>query len=189
MKTVTKIILSSCFFCYFGGIWIIISRFGLVKIITRYGLAELFDQIPKEFPQIKILYMVLAIYTILYIFVTYLIYKTSNRASNEQEQLQQDATFIKSYAERMQVILAQFERSEIKDTYVRRRLQTLSCQIASLPPTIVKNASIKSEIENIFDRLNSLLSDNCSLDPLSKAIDVAIDEINSIKRRSITVKY
>ena len=41
----------------------IASRFGLIKLITRYGLAESFDQIPKDFPQIKYLYIGLAVYT------------------------------------------------------------------------------------------------------------------------------
>lgn len=189
MKTVTKIIMCSCVFCYFAGIWMIASRFGLIKLITRYGLAESFEQIPKDFPQIKYLYIGLAVYTVLFAILTYILYKYSERTGKEQEQLQNEASIVVSYAERMNVLLSQYERSNNKDANIRQKLQTLSRQIASLPPAIVRNAVLKSEVANIVSNLQDLLSDNCSTETFSAAIDNARDAIDSVKRRSITTKY
>lgn len=189
MKTVTKIIMCSCLFCYFAGLWMIASRFGLIKLITRYGLAESFDQIPKDFPQVKYLYMGLAVYTLLYAILSYFIYKYSERTAKEQAQLQQEASIVVSYAERMNVLLSQYERSSIRDVKVRQKLQTLSRQIASLPPAVVRNASLKSEVTNTISSLQDLLADGCSADVFSSAIDNARDAIDSVKRRSITTNY
>lgn len=189
MKTVTKIIVCSCVFCYFAGLWIIASRFGLIKLATRYGLSESFNQIPKDFPQIKYLYIGLAIYTIFFAILFYILYKYSERTVIEQIQLQQETSIVVSYAERMKVLLSQYEHSSIKDTDVKQKLQTLSRQVSSLPPAVVRNASLKSEVANIVSNLQELLSDNCTGEAFTAAIDSARDAIDSVKRRSVTTKY
>ena len=167
----------------------IASRFGLMKLITRYGLSESFDQIPKDFPQIKYLYIGLAVYTVLFVALSYFIYKYSERTAKEQVQLQQEVSIVMSYTERMNVLLSQYEHSSIRDTKVRQKLQTLSRQIASLPPAVVRNASLKSEVTNIVGSLQELLADNSSTDIFSSAIDNARDAIDSVKRRSVTTNY
>lgn len=189
MKTVPKIIMYSCLFCYFAGLWMIASRFGLIKLVTRYGLAESFDQIPKDFPQIKYLYIGLAVYTVAFVILTYFIYKYSEGTAKEQIQLQQEISIVMSYSERMNVLLSQYERSNIKDTKVRQKLQILSRQIASLPPAVARNSSLKSEVTNVVSSLQDLLADNCSADIFSSAIEKARDAIDSVKRRSITTNY
>lgn len=189
MKTVTKIILCSCVFCYFAGLWMIASRFGLLKLITRYGLAESFDRIPKDFPQVRYLYALLVVYTVLFAILGYVIVKYSGRVTKEQEQLQQEVAVVVSYAERMNILLSQYERSNINNIKVKQRLQTLSRQIASLPPAVACNANMKLEVSNIVGELQKLLSDQCSIESFSAAIDNACDAIDSLKRRSIIVKY
>lgn len=179
----------SCLFCYFAGLWMIASRFGLIKLITRYGLAESFDQIPKDFPQVKYLYIGLAVYTVLFVILSYFIYKYSERTAKEQVQLQQEVSIVVSYAERMNLLLSQYERSSIKDAKQKQKLLTLSRQIASLPPAVVRNASLKSEVANTVSGLQNLLADNCSADVFSSAVDDARDAIDSVKRRSVTTNY
>ena len=188
MKTVTKITAWSCVFCYFAGFWIIASRFGLLKLVTKYGIAEAFDQIPKDFPQIKYLYIGLAVYTVLFILLSYIIIRYSEQAAKDQEQLQLKTAEIVSYAELMKTLCAQYERSDIKNTGVAQKLQTLSRQIASLPPAVVRNVNMQAEISNVIKNLQTLLSDKCTAESFSAAIDNARDAVDSIKRRSITIK-
>ena len=57
MKFISKVTIISCVCCYFGGLWFIASRFGLAKLLSRYGLSQAFNEIPKNFPQIKYLYL------------------------------------------------------------------------------------------------------------------------------------
>lgn len=188
MKFISKVTIISCVCCYFGGLWFIASRFGLAKLLSRYGLSQAFNEIPKNFPQIKYLYIGLAIYTMLFVIVTYMIYRYTEQTSKEQDQLQQESSVVVSYAECMNVLLAQYDRSSIKDVAVKQKLQKLSRQIASLPPAVVRNATLKSEVVNIVSALKDLLSDNCTGGTFGAAVDNASDAINSVKRRSVTVK-
>ena len=188
MKTVTKITLCSCLFCYFAGLWAIASRFGIVKLIMRYGLAESFDQIPADFPQVKYLYIGLAVYTVLFVLLSYILYRYSEGAVKEQETLQQESAVVVSYGERMKALLAQYNRSSTQDAKVRQKLQTLSRQIASLPPAVARNAGLKSEVANIVSGLQNLLTDGCASEAFAAAIDNARDAVDSVKRRSITTK-
>lgn len=189
MKSITKITLCSCFFCYFAGLWTIASRFGLVKLITKYGLSESFDQIPKDFPQIKYLYIGLAIYTIVFIILSYFIVRYCELTEKKQEQLQQEASVVASYSEEMSILLSQFECSEIKDAKTKQKLQSLSRKIASLPPMVARNTSFKTEVVTVINNLQDMLLDNSSVEAFSTAIDKAQKTIDSIKRRSVTVKY
>lgn len=188
MKTITKIIMYSCLFCYFAGLWIISSRFGLIKLITRYGLAESFHQMPKDFPQVKYLYIGLVGYSVLFLLLSYIIYKYSERSVNEQEQLQEEVYMVMSYTERLNNLLSQYDHSDIKDVNTKQKLQTLSRQIASLPPAVIRKVELKTVVSEIVDNLQHLLSDNCSIEAFSAAIDKARDTVDSIKRRSVTIR-
>lgn len=134
------------------------------------------------------MYIGLAIYTVLFVIVTYMIYRYTEQTSKEQDQLQQESSVVVSYAECMNVLLAQYDRSSIKDVAVKQKLQKLSRQIASLPPAVVRNATLKSKVVNIVSALKDLLSDNCTGGTFGAAVDNASDAINSVKRRSVTVK-
>lgn len=192
MKTVNKIILCSCIFCYLLGIWFIGSRFGLVKLISRYGLAEAFDRIPKDFPQFKYLYYGLAAYTLLYILVVWLIYRVIARQGKEQAQLQQEASEVTEYAEQMNSLLAQYNRyanvNRVSDNSIYRKLQALQRQIAALPPAVVRNAAMKSDLSAIVIQLRNILTDDCAEELFSNAIDKARDEVDALKRKSVTIK-
>lgn len=188
MKTVIKIILGSCIFYYFAGLWTIASRFGLVKIFVRYGVSESFDKIPEDFPQIKYLYIGLIVYTVVFILVAYLICKSGNRTVKEQEQLQQQSAEVASYAELMASLLSRYGRSQNCEPKVRQKLQMLSRQIASLPPAVVRNANMAAKVRSIINNLQDLHDNNCSSEVFSSAIDTAKDDIDSLKRLSVTIK-
>ena len=187
MKTTTKIISASCVFCYFAGLWIIATRFGLIKLISRYGVSELLDGIPKDFPQMKYLYIGLGVYTVLFAAISYFIIKYSEGAANEQTQLQQESGAVASYSESMNTLLAQYDRSDIKDTKKRQKLQLLQRSIASLPPAVIRTANLKSEVANTITGLQDLLADKASADSFAAAIDNALDTIDSVKRRCKTI--
>lgn len=189
MKTVTKITLWTCVFLYFAGLWVIASRFGLLKLISKYGLSQAFEQIPENFPQMKYLYIGLIAYTLIFAALVWLICRYTEQASKEQEQLQQEASVVVSYSERMYRLLATFERSEMNDAKTKQKLQNLTRRITSLPPAVTRNSSLNSEVSNIVGRLQDLLADGCTPQSFSSAIDNAIDNIDSVKRRCINLKY
>lgn len=189
MKTITKIICTSCVFCYFAGLWIIATRFGLIKLISKYGVSELLNGIPKDFPQMKYLYIGLGVYTILFAAISYFIVKYSEKTVNEQSKLQQETSVVVSLAETMNSLLAQYDRSDIKDTKVRQKLQLLQRNIASMPPAVAHTPNLKSEVANTISTLQDLLADKASNEAFSAAIDNALDMADSVKRRCKTIKY
>jgi len=188
MKTVTKIILGSCIFCYFAGIWIIASKFGLVKVFVRYGIADAFEKIPEDFPQIKYLYAGLIAYSIIFVLIAYFICKSSNKAAKEQEELQVQSAEVASYAELMTNLVSRYNRLQNRDARISQKLQMLSRQIASLPPAVVRNANMKSKVCNVITNLDNLLDGDCTPESFSSSIDMARDEIDSLKRISINIK-
>ena len=90
----------SCIFCYFAGLWIIASRFGIVKVFTKYNLSEAIDKIPENFPNIEYLYYGLAGYTFLFTIVTYIIYNVASQAGKEQDELQHQSCEVNNYTEK-----------------------------------------------------------------------------------------
>lgn len=165
------------------------SRFGLVKLIMRYGLSGSFDQIPKDFPQIKYLYVALAVYTVLFAILTYIIYRYCERTAKEQDRLQEEVVVAVSYTECMNVLMSQYQRSSINDAKINQKLQTLSRMIASMPPAIARDLELKSEVSSSINYLQTLLSDDCSREIFSAAIDKSYETIESVKRRCVNIKY
>jgi hypothetical protein len=156
MKIRRNIILFSCIFCYFAGLWIISTRFGLVKLLMRYGVSEAFDAIPKNFPQMIYLYYGLIGYTILFAIITYFIYKFVSKAWKEQEVLQQQANEIFNYAEEMNIIMSAYERyaksNNITDKEAGEKLKLIQRQISALPPAIVRNPAMSSNLSGIIKK-------------------------------------
>ena len=162
----------------------IASRFGLVKLVSKYGLTAAFTQIPKDFPQMKYLYMGMAAYTVLFVLLSILIVRFTNKASKEQEALQRESAKVASLEESMNVLVSRYGRSQAKDGKVMAELQTLTRKVSSLPPAVVRNAGMTSEVENILQTLQDMLADKCTAEAFSAAIREAQDAVDSIKRRS-----
>ena len=160
----------------------IASRFGLVKLVSKYGLTAAFTQIPKDFPQMKYLYMGMAAYTVLFVLLSILIVRFTNKASKEQEALQRESAKVASLEESMNVLVSRYGRSQAKDGKVMAELQTLTRKVSS--PAVVRNAGMNSEVENIIQTLQDMLADKCTAEAFSAAIREAQDAVDSIKRRS-----
>ena len=187
MKPVTKLILCACIIVYVAGLWKVIIEFGLDDLLAAYGIAALYGRLPEANVDLTGFYVAWAIYTVLFGLLTYFVCRYSNRAVKEQEDLQAEASVVTSYADRMSSLLARYDHSEIKDTAVRQKLQTLARQIASLPPAVARNAAAKSQIANIVTNLQDLLDDHCTLEAFSSAVDVARDDVNSLKRQTTVI--
>lgn len=181
----------SCVFCYFAGLWIVASRFGLVKLMMRYGISEIFDEIPKDFPNIKYLYYGLLGYTILYAIVCYVIYKYVSKATEEQVIVQRQVADVSDYAEKTNVLLSSYIRyakeNDIVDKTAEQKLRLVQRQIAALPAGIAGDPSAKACISNIISELHDHLSSELDYHLFCSTLDSAIDEINSLKRKSINI--
>ena len=84
----------------------------------------------------------------------------------------------------MNVLVSRYGRSQAKDGKVMAELQTLTRKVSSLPPAVVRNAGMNSEVENIIQTLQDMLADKCTAEAFSAAIREAQDAVDSIKRRS-----
>lgn len=182
MKTVNKIILLSCIFCYFAGLYIIALKFGLLKLLTRYGLSEMFDEIPKNFPEIKYLYWGLAIYTIIYLLLSFIIMRTASKHGKEMDQVKNEASVVQDYSETLRLLVAQNSNNTIKP-----KLQMLQRQVAALPPAVIRDATAHQELSNIVAMVNVVVESNDEQNALS-AINDAMMKVKSLQRKSVTRK-
>ena len=183
----------SCVFCYFAGLWMIASRFGLIKLLSRYGNSEIFNQIPKNFPNIEYLYFGLAGYTLIFAIITYVIYKVVTQANKEQYLLQQQTNEITDYAENLSVLLSAYIRYEkannITDKTAEQKLKLIQRQVAALPPVVMRNTSMKSALSGIVADLQNQMSQDFDYTMFVSTLDSATVTINSLRRRSTNISH
>ena len=182
MKTVNKIILLSCIFCYFAGIYFIVLKFGLIKLLVRYGMSEIFDEIPKNFPEIKYLYWGLAVYTVIFILLSIIILRTASKHGKEMDQIKSEASEVQDYSETLRQLLAQNTNSTITT-----KLQVLQRQVAALPPAVIRDGTAHQELSNIVRTITTVIDSNDNQNVLS-AIDDAMAKVKSLQRKSVTRK-
>ena len=94
MKSVNKIIALSCVFCYFAGLYIIAAKMGLIKLIVRYGVSKAIEEIPETFPDIKYLYIGLAVYSLIFVIIAIIIFATITRHGKDMDQLHEESSKI-----------------------------------------------------------------------------------------------
>ena len=182
MKTVNKIILFSCIFCYFAGIYFIALKFGLIKLLVRYGMSEIFDEIPKNFPEIKYLYWGVAVYTVIFILLFIIILRTVSKHGKEMDQVNCEASVVQDYSETLRQLLAQNTNSTITT-----KLQVLQRQVAALPPAVIRDGTAHQELSNIVRTITTVIDSNDNQNVLS-AIDDAMAKVKSLQRKSVTRK-
>ena len=182
MKTVNKIILFSCIFCYFAGIYFIALKFGLIKLLVRYGMSEIFDEIPKNFPEIKYLYWGVAVYTVIFILLSIIILRTASKHGKEMDQVNCEASVVQDYSETLRQLLAQNTNSTITT-----KLQVLQRQVAALPPAVIRDGTAHQELSNIVRTITTVIDSNDNQNVLS-AIDDAMAKVKSLQRKSVTRK-
>lgn len=182
MKTINKIILLSCIFCYFAGLYFIALKFGLLKLLVRYGLSEIFDEIPKNFPDIKYLYWGLAIYTVIYLLLSIIILRTASNHGKEMDQVKNEASEVQDYSETLRQLLAQNT-----DSVFTIKLQALQRQVAALPPAVIRDGTAHQELSKVVRIISTVIDSNDNQKVLS-AIDDAIVKVKSLERKSVTRK-
>ncbi len=182
MKTVNKIVLFSCIFCYFAGLYFIALKFGLIKLLVRYGFSEIFNEIPKNFPEMKYLYWGLAIYTVIYLLLSIIILRTASKHGQEMDQVKCEASEVQNYSETLRLLMAQNSNSTITS-----RLQMLQRQVAALPPAVIRDTTAHQELSNIVAVVNAVVESNDEQDALS-AIDDAMIKVKSLQRKSVIRK-
>lgn len=191
MKTVSKIVLCSCIFCYFAGFYIIGVKFGLLKLLSHYGLSRRIEEVSQDFPNMKYLYIALIIYTIVYVFIAYIIMLVTIRHEKQMVQFQQQASEINDFADDVNVVLAKIIRDQENwqaDDQLKNKLKMLQRQVAALPPQVIRDKNMKADLTSMISNMKDMMSNN-DYAKLSANLDELIDEVKSMKRRSVNRKY
>lgn len=201
MKIVNKYILASCVFCYFAGIYLLAIKFGIMRFISQYGFSRAFDEWPADFPSLNLVYICLAIYTILFALVTYVIYKYIENHSKETDKLQQGVSILHDYSDSIALIVSHYNRicleKNVSNKMQIQRLQLLEKQIKSLTASVLDNSSAKSIISRIISDLDDSVmnmessDDNAAVEKdlqFSNIVERSIEDVQRLRTSSITIK-
>jgi len=200
MKTVNKYILASCVFCYFAGIYLIAAKMGIMRLISRYGLSRILDEWPADFPSLNLVYICLAVYTIFFAIITYIIYKNIESHGKDMDALQQKASTLHNYSEGLALVVSRYNRicreKNISNKMQSQRLQLLEKQVSSLSASVFNNCS-GSKIAQIVNELDDAVSNmetTAESDVVSNNIQFsniverAIEDVQRLKTKSVTIK-
>lgn len=201
MKTVNKYILASCVFCYFAGIYLIAAKMGIIRLISRYGLSRTLDEWPADFPSLKLVYICLAIYTVFFAILTYVIYRNIESHGKDMDVLQQKASTIHNYSEGLALVISRYIRicreKNISNKMQSQRLQLLQKQMSSLPASVLNNSSAGCKIARIVSELDDAVSNmetTAESDiiannlQLSNLVERSIEDVQRLKTNSVTIK-
>ena len=194
MKIVNKYILASCVFCYFAGIYMIADKLGLLQYISCYGINDW----PEELPSLTTIGIFLIIYTLLFVIITYWIYRANERHAVETDVLQQKVSTIHNYSERLSLVISQYNRicreKNISNKTLGQRLQLLQKQVAALPPAVL-NSDGADNVARIVNELNEAVTNmKMSVEHDMAAFNIefgnlverSIDEVQSIRSNSLS---
>ena len=192
MRTVNKIILFSCIFCYFAGLYLIALKFGLIKLLVRYEISEWFNEVPKDFPQMKYLYIGLAVYTVFFLMISIIIMRTASRHGDNMEQLQGDIVEVNNFSEDINALIRAYKNVESANVeaqeMVLTKLRALQRQIAALPPAVVQNNTMRVAMAVEMTKLNDIIA-NRDESILASAIDGALETMKALQRQNVNRKY
>ena len=200
MKTVNKYILASCVFCYFAGIYLIAAKMGIMRLISRYGLSRTLDEWPADFPSLNLLYICLAIYTIFFAIVTYIIYRNIESHGKDMDVLQQKASTLHIYSEGLALVVSRYNRicreKNISNKMQSQRLQLLEKQVSSLPASVLNNntaskiARIVSELDDAVSNMETTAESDVVANNIqfSNLVERAIEDVQRLKTNSVTIK-
>lgn len=201
MKTVNKYILASCVFCYFAGIYLIAAKMGIMRLISRYGLSRAIDEWPADFPSLNLVYICLAVYTIFFAIITYIIYKNIESHGKDMDVLQQKAYTLHNYSERLTLVVSRYNRicreKNISNKMQSQRLQLLEKQVSSLSASVLNNSNAGSKIAQIVSELDDAVSNmeqTAESDVVanniqfSNLVERSIEDVQRLKTNSVTIK-
>ena len=196
MKTVNKIILASCVFCYFAGIYIVAVKMGIIRLISQYGLSRCIDEWPADFPSLNFVWVFLVIYTIVFAMITYVIYKNIEKHSEETDELQQKTSIIHNYSDDLSTVVARYNRicrkQNITDKSLGLRLLLLEKKVSSLTAFVLDNRSVGNKIarmiSEIDDAVSRLESTDADAEQLKNIVESAIEDVQRLQTSSISIK-
>jgi hypothetical protein len=201
MKIVNKYILASCVFCYFAGIYLIASKMGIMRLISRYGLSRTLDEWPADFPSLNIIFICLVVYTIFFAIITYVIYRNIESHSKDMDVLQQKASTLHNYSEGLTLVVSHYNRicreKNISNKTQTQRLQLLEKQVSSLPASVLNDNNVGNKIVRIISEVDDAVSNmetTAESDivanniQLSNLIERAIEDVQRLKTNSVTIK-
>ena len=201
MKTVNKYILASCVFCYFAGIYLIADKLGYLQLIGDYGLQQVISEWPAEFPSMTMVFIFLAVYTLFFILITYVIYRANENHAKATDQLQQQREVLHNYADRLSLTISQYKKFCRGKNMVNRtqeqRLDLLQKQLAALSPAVYKDNANISTISRIVSEMDeTIVSMKSTVEgdmagfntQFQNLVEDSIDEIQRIRTNSITLK-
>ena len=201
MKTVNKYILASCVFCYFAGIYLIAAKMGIMRLISRYGLSRAIDEWPADFPSLNLVYICLAVYTIFFAIITYIIYRNIESHGKDMDVLQQKASTLHNYSEALALVVSRYNRvcreKNFSNKMQSQRLQLLEKQVSSLSASVLNNSNAGSKIAQIVSELDDAVSNmetTAESDVVANNIQFgnlverAIEDVQRLKTNSVTIK-
>lgn len=188
-------------FCYFTGIYLIAVKMGIIRLISRYGLSRFIDEWPADFPSLNLVYICLAVYTIFFALVIYIIYRNIESHSKDMDVLQQKASTLHNYSEGLALVISRYNRvcreKNISNKMQSQRLQFLVKQLSSLSASVLNNSSAGSKIARIVSDIDDAVSNmetTAEQDigganiQFSSLVEQAIDEVQRLRTNSINIK-
>lgn len=201
MKTINKYILASCVFCYFAGIYLIAVKMGFMRLISRFGLSRTFDEWPADFPSLNLIFICLAIYTVFFAIITYIIYWNIESHGKDMDVIQLKASTLHNYSEGLALVVSRYNRicreKNISDRMQSQRLQLLEKQISSLPASVLNTSNAGSKIAQIVSELNDAISNmettsendiEANNIQFSNLVERSIEDVKRLKNNSVTIK-
>lgn len=199
MKTVNKFILASCVFCYFAGLYLLAVKFGIMRLLSRYGLSRAIDEWPADFPSLNLVYVCLAVYTIFFILITYIIYRNIESHGKDMDTLQQKASTLHNYSEGLSLVVSRYNRvcreKNISNKMQSQRLQLLEKQVSSLSASVLSNsgaggkiAQIISEIDDAVSNMETTSDIEALSNQFSNLVEQAIYDVQRLRTNSINIK-
>ena len=179
MKSVNKIILLSCLFCYVAGLYYIAQYY-------FENLAEVID--------IKYFYLTLVVYTILAIAITIFIHRQNVAHAKDVGEQMQKLGNIHAVVGQIDSLASRYGYVANADKAVKDAFTLLSRKIGSLTPGIFASNAAQSTLSGIIERVGQALDnveqahgdEQQSLgSELLKVIRQAIDAVDQLRNSTI----
>lgn len=200
MKIVNKYILASCVFCYLAGLYLIALKMGIMRLISHYGISQAFEEWPANFPSLNLVYICLAVYTLFFAIITYIIYRNIESHGKDMDILQQKASTLHNYSEGLALVVSRYNRicrEKNISNKQNQRLQLLEKQVFSLPASVLNNSSVGSKIVRIVSELEDAVSNmetTAESDivanniQFSNLVERSLEDVQRLKTNSVTIK-
>ena len=193
--------MASCVFCYFAGIYLIAVKMGILRIINQYGISRIMDEWPADLPSLKFVYICLAIYTVIFAIITYIIYRNIESHGKDMEALQQKTSTIHNYSEVLALAVSRYNRvcreKNISNKVAGQKLQLLEKQVSSLPASVLNDSSAGDKIAHIVSEIDAAVSNMDSsaesdLETINtkfrNLVESGIEDIQRLRANNINLK-